>query len=84
MVSTSQQWSSSMETGMIRLRLAFGAAPRPGELIALAVGLRPGYVCFADARLAIAGHPQAESAGTVAYGQLTAIRDHLWRVTIPT
>src|SRR6185312_11576816 len=39
-------------TGMIGW-LAFGAAPRPGELLALAAGLVLGTVCFATLGLAV-------------------------------
>ena len=50
-------------TGLIGW-LAFGAAPRPGELLALAAGLVLGTVCFATLGLAISSViTSAESAG---------------------
>lgn len=60
-------------TGMIGW-LAFGAAPRPGELLALAAGLVLGTVCFATLGLAISSViTSAESAGSVAYASFLPI-----------
>ena len=54
--------------------LAFGAAPRPGELLALAAGLVLGTVCFATLGLAISSViTSAESAGPVAYASFLPI-----------
>ena len=60
-------------TGLIGW-LAFGAAPRPGELLALASGLVLGIVCFAALGLAISSViTSAESAGPVAYASFLPI-----------
>ena len=60
-------------TGMVGW-LAFGAAPRPGELLALAAGLVLGTVCFATLGLAISSViTSAESAGPVAYASFLPI-----------
>src|SRR5208282_5476729 len=60
-------------TGMIGW-LAFGAVPRPGELLALAGGLVLGTVCFATLGLAISSViTSAESAGPVAYASFLPI-----------
>ena len=60
-------------TGMIGW-LAFGAVPRPGELLALAGGLILGTVCFATLGLAISSViTSAESAGPVAYASFLPI-----------
>ena len=54
-------------TGLIGW-LAFGAVPRPSELLALAGGLVLGIVCFAALGLAVSSViTSAESAGPVAY-----------------
>jgi ABC-2 type transport system permease protein len=63
----------STATGMIGW-LAFGATPRPGELLALAAGLVLGTVCFATLGLAISSViTSAESAGPVAYASFLPI-----------
>ena len=60
-------------TGLIGW-LVFGAAPRPGELLALASGLVLGIVCFAALGLAISSViTSAESAGPVAYASFLPI-----------
>jgi len=60
-------------TGMIGW-LAFGAMPRPGELLALTAGLVMGTVCFATLGLAISSViTSAESAGPVAYASFLPI-----------
>ena len=60
-------------TGLIGW-LAFGAVPRPGELLALAGGLVLGTVCFATLGLAISSViTSAESAGPVAYASFLPI-----------
>jgi ABC-type multidrug transport system permease subunit len=54
--------------------LAFGAVPRPGELLALTAGLVLGTVCFATLGLAISSViTSAESAGPVAYASFLPI-----------
>jgi ABC-2 type transport system permease protein len=54
--------------------LAFGAAPRAGELLALAGGLVLGTVCFAALGLAASSViTSAESAGPVAYASFLPI-----------
>jgi ABC-2 type transport system permease protein len=60
-------------TGLIGW-LAFGAAPRPGGLLALTGGLFLGIVCFASLGLAISSViTSAESAGPVAYASFLPI-----------
>jgi ABC-2 type transport system permease protein len=60
-------------TGLIGW-LAFGAAPRPGGLLALTGGLVLGIVCFAALGLAISSViTSAESAGPVAYASFLPI-----------
>jgi ABC-2 type transport system permease protein len=60
-------------TGLIGW-LAFGAAPRGGEVLALAGGLVLGTVCFAVLGLAISSViTSAESAGPVAYASFLPI-----------
>jgi ABC-2 type transport system permease protein len=60
-------------TGLIGW-LAFGAAPRPGGLLALAAGLVLGIVCFASLGLAISSViTSAESAGPVTYASFLPI-----------
>jgi ABC-2 type transport system permease protein len=60
-------------TGLIGW-LAFGAAPRPGGLLALTGGLMLGIVCFASLGLAISSViTSAESAGPVAYASFLPI-----------
>ena len=60
-------------TGLIGW-LAFGAVPRPGELLALAGGLVLGTVCFASLGLAVSSViTSAESAGPVAYASFLPI-----------
>jgi len=60
-------------TGLIGW-LAFGAAPRPGEVPALAGGLVLGTVCFAVLGLALSSViTSAESAGPVAYASFLPI-----------
>jgi ABC-2 type transport system permease protein len=54
--------------------IAFGAAPRPGGLAALAVGLVLGIVCFAALGLAMSSViTSAESAGPVAHASFLPI-----------
>jgi ABC-2 type transport system permease protein len=63
----------TVATGLIGW-LAFGAAPRPGGLLALAGGLILGTVCFASLGLAISSViTSAESAGPVAYASFLPI-----------